>query len=506
MQYTSALLLTARAVAKGGKHMHTIASEGVTLGCFGGDSITTKVYRPRGEAALRQLLTQLNAREGTLIFRTGGMAFDMQSLNVDSVVILDPDNFGSLNFDWDAGTVTAGAAVCWGKIVDQAAEGGFVPYVTVSTRDASVAGTASADCLSRFSPTCGKEGAHILSLRLQLLDGSPALTCSRDQNPELFHACVAGMGYLGAVLEVTYRLLRLGYSGENIAVRTHYNTFEGLAGLVDELVPRVLDARRDCSRINAAEAVAIAAVLYLDHHRHSLVMTSTYVNEPNKRPDSLFRYKSLPNQLTQIGFIFPSLRNILWRFAFNVLFRDESHSIDHLDGYTFFQQGNVLLRDRARRWGIPLKIRQQTYVIPIIENESRQATRARLVGFLSAADSHLDAQGLVPALIDVVYLPRDHGEGFLMSSSRDMEGFAVTISFQGFRAGYIRRVEAALHHIAGVCAAHDGRVHLVKHVFASRAQLESMYPSFPAMDAMRTRCDPNGKLRSAFQDRLFPRN
>src|SRR5688500_3138210 len=48
-------------------------------------------------------------------------------------------------------------------------------------------------------------GEHVTSLVLRVADGR-LVTCSREQEPELFRATIGGMGLTGHILEVTLRL------------------------------------------------------------------------------------------------------------------------------------------------------------------------------------------------------------------------------------------------------------------------------------------------------------
>ena len=91
-------------------------------------------------------------------------SFDGQALNED--IVISMSRFDSIDLDVDRARVTAGAGATWGAVVRAIAPHGFVPFTVVSTSYASVGGTVSGDCLSRFSGAAGKEGRYIEMLEL----------------------------------------------------------------------------------------------------------------------------------------------------------------------------------------------------------------------------------------------------------------------------------------------------------------------------------------------------
>ena len=178
---------------------------------------------------------------------------------------------------------------------------------------------------------------------------------------------------------------------------------------------------------------------------------------------------------------------------------------DELFGFTFFQDGNEAIHERGREYGLPVGTLQQTYVIRW-DPEDRAGSSRRLVKFLEASDALLDAHRLLPALIDVLYVPDDAGEDFLLSSSRKLSGFAVTFTFEDVLSSDFSDERSALREIAKYCEQAEGRVHLVKHVYADNDVLERMYgSSVDELIALKRLHDPRTALRSAFLQRVFPR-
>lgn len=140
-------------------------------------------------------------------FRGRGYSFDTQGL--DSGTLISLDRFNKISVDVSARQVTVGAGATWGDILAAAEPHGLVPPVMVSTSHASAGGTLSACCISRFSPTAGKEGKWISRFTIITPDGI-VRQCSRTEHADLFYAAIGGFGYFGAVVEITYELLYVG--------------------------------------------------------------------------------------------------------------------------------------------------------------------------------------------------------------------------------------------------------------------------------------------------------
>jgi decaprenylphospho-beta-D-ribofuranose 2-oxidase len=500
------------------------------LRTYGGQMVATNVATPSDQAELRIVLTDAERRRLQVVFRGGGRSFDTQSLN--AVYVISLEKFARISApDLERRCITVGASASWGAILRATAPHGLVPYVTVTSSRATAGGTLSADCLSRFSPSCGKEGAHVRSFEFMGLDGQ-ARSCSRTQNPELFKAVISGLGCLGVVYEITYELLKLDIPPDQIAVKTEFIQIRGLKHLAEQLVNRVHEhqtqlcaqanalaesAHASCTTIAAArvapqEVAAISAVLYLNSARQGLLMKSQYVQaKPEQlKPCFLHQPERGLHRVLQLAALTGLGRRLGWWLALNYFFKGATEQkplefTDELFGFTFFQDGNEALHERGRSYGLPVATLQQTYVIPW-DPEHPLRSSQRLAKFLEAADELLDASGLLPALIDVLYVPDDAGEGFLLSSSRNLSGFAVTFTFERLLSSDFPGERSALREIATYCEQAQGRVHLVKHVYADVALLDRMYgPGLDELIPLKKQHDPQNTLRSDFLQRVFPR-
>ena len=258
---------------------------------YGGKSVRTHVAVPENRLELRGAFEYARAQGLRVTFRGGGHAFDSQSLNERLVISME--KFTRIEVDPESRTVTAGAGAEWGDVLAATSEHRMVPHVMVTTHTATVGGTLSSDSLSRFSPTLGREGLHVARFTLMTPNGA-VLECSRSSHPGIFRTVIGGLGYVGAILNVTHRLLYFpGDAAHAIAVETKFDKKQGLESIAAALLthlkhraashglPRAADAiaRASADPRNRA-AWAVSAVVYLTKSEKGLIATSHYVDSP----------------------------------------------------------------------------------------------------------------------------------------------------------------------------------------------------------------------------------
>jgi decaprenylphospho-beta-D-ribofuranose 2-oxidase len=456
------------------------------------------VLIPRDAGQLADIFDHARTSGRRVTLRSGGHAFDAQSLGDDIVVLMR--RFSGIAVDSRNQEVTAEAGATWGAILAQLEPRGLVPRSVVTTSHASVGGTLSSDCLSRFSPRHGKEAAAVKRLTLLTVDGKQ-LDCERppDGKPRsrwsarerAFMAAIGGFGQVGAILDVTFDVRRIG--PPRIGVRTVVSKLNGFDHLGDRLV-----AETAKTRAGAAGWDAISAALYPagPDTQTALLFTSELTEDRARRRFLLHEPRNPLRVLAEWMMQSPSLSALLSALFFAWLPR-ESEYIDDLADFVFFMDGNVLAKRIAECVGWEMHALQQTFVVP----ERRDA----LVAWLKWADELLSARGLRPTLQDVLFLPGDRP--FYLSPNPGGAGFAVSYAFETADPKTRQRVEEAFEDMTEELASprYRGRVSLVKNVCAKPATIEAMYGA-DARDffAVKRRLDPAGILRSNSLARWFP--
>ena len=142
-----------------------------------------------------------------------GRSYGDVSLNPDGRLVdcRGLDRF--ITFDRTTGVLACEAGVRLADILavicrpEADGDGWFLP-VTPGTRFVTVGGAIANDVHGKNHHRCGTFGRHILSFELARSDGA-RLTCTPDENPELFAATIGGMGLTGLVLRATLQLRRV---------------------------------------------------------------------------------------------------------------------------------------------------------------------------------------------------------------------------------------------------------------------------------------------------------
>jgi len=110
-----------------------------------------------------------------------------------------------LRLDTATGLLEAGAGWSLGEVVESTLPRGWAPVVLPGTRHVTLGGAVSCDVHGKNHHVDGSFCRHVEALRVVAADGQ-ARWCSRDEAPELFHACCGGLGLAGLILAVRLRL------------------------------------------------------------------------------------------------------------------------------------------------------------------------------------------------------------------------------------------------------------------------------------------------------------
>jgi len=122
----------------------------------------------------------------------GGLALDMTALK-------------GFELDPDQGTVTAGAGVTIGELLEHLVPAGWMVPVVPGTQHVSVGGAIASDIHGKNHGAAGTFGSHVVSLTL-LKSSGEIVELFPGANERLFEATVGGMGLTGAILSARIRL------------------------------------------------------------------------------------------------------------------------------------------------------------------------------------------------------------------------------------------------------------------------------------------------------------
>jgi len=438
---------------------------------YGGDHVRCGLIAPASIDELAGALAHASRAGRRITFRGGGCAFDTQSLNRDLVVSLD--RLRGLWFSADATTVEVGAGEPWGEVVRAAHRRGRIPPVVVTTELASAAGTTSGNCVSRWTPLHGPDGAHIHGVELVTARGQRMRLAPGD---DALFGVTGGLGYLGAIASIDLALERNPHD----QVETRVVAAGGVGDILAACAPASLPASKDVTAFG----------VLLPDLRRGMAFQSRYVSGQRLRrftavhqPRSVLRLLGALLLLTHAG------TRLVGEIAYR--FRGTRY-VDPLLDYTFFMDGDVRFRQLGRRLGFEMRLVQQTFVVPVAAG-AELIERARRA-FRDAA--------IVPMLVDVLYCPADRA---LLSASHGRDGFVVSFAFSPRTRGRLARIRDALVRLSKECRGLGGRVRLTKNVHADVDDLAAMYEAtLPRFHALKRRLDPDGLIRNDFLERVFP--
>lgn len=458
----------------------------VVTGAARGESLLSysglREARPSALVHTRDVLTIATTlhraeQEGRRVtVRAAGRSFDDQAMNDDVVIDVSTMN-RILALDPIARTITVEPAATWIDITKATLACGLIPHILVTTPWATAGGTLSANCISRSTARYGHTGDHVLSFLL-LTVGGECMRCSRSENADVFRAVIGGFGYFGVVVEITFDLMHVG---PRVRVRTEIDRREGLAPFVEHLTS---------VSASPGDADGVYSVFSLADPLRGAVFRSRYTDEPGSNTLFLHRPHAWYRAFGELLFASSTIGNFVCHASYEHVF-GRGPFVDDLFGYTFCMEGNERMRAMAARAGVRMCSLQPSFAVPPESTTAFLEDTARLFRKFD----------VYPSLLDMLLLPEDD---FLLSSAFRMPGFCTSFVFESVTRAKHRRLEACLLEVNEACAAAGGRVHLIKSVDATGAQLRRMYAhALPELARLKSRLDPRGVLVNDFFVRAF---
>ena len=177
----------------------------------GANSSVSYVYRPVTEEQLHEALILARHSGRTIGLRGGGNSYGDAAMNSEQI-LLDMRRMNRiLAWDPDTGVVRVEPGVTITQLWQYILEDGWWPPVVTGTSKTTIGGCAAMNVHGKNAYQVGPIGDHILDFDFMLPSGE-VLTCSRDQNRDLFFAAIGGFGMLGVFTSITMQMKRI-YSG-----------------------------------------------------------------------------------------------------------------------------------------------------------------------------------------------------------------------------------------------------------------------------------------------------
>src|SRR5882724_4342644 len=151
-------------------------------------------------------LDQLMKSNDEFIPRGNGCCYGDASLAKKTISTLKYDKI--LSFDTTEGIFECQSGLTLDKILEVIVPKGWFLPVTPGTKFITVGGAVASDVHGKNHHSEGAFSNHVLSLDV-FTPAFGAITCSPEENADLFRATCGGMGLTGIILKVKFKLKRI---------------------------------------------------------------------------------------------------------------------------------------------------------------------------------------------------------------------------------------------------------------------------------------------------------
>ena len=431
-------------------------------------TVDCAVYRPASAAQLRDLIHRAHRaqheQQHTLISRGLGRSYGDPATNAAGVALNSAMN-RFLAFDDTTGIVTAQPGVSFADLIDALLPRGWFPSVTPGTKFVTLGGALAADVHGKNHHHDGSFNTCVIRFDLLTPTGE-TITCSRDENAEVFWATLGGMGLTGFILTITLQMLRV--TSSQLDVQT--TRVASLDAMLEHF-----DNTDEQHRYSVAWIDCIARGIKLGR---GVVMQGSHATgngttdlQPAKR-----RSKTVP-------FHFPKQAlNALAVKAFNTAYYARHGTGQHAEGFDPF----FYPLDAVHHWNRVYGKRGFVQYQPVFpEKDGAAGVRAVIEKLSDAKRSSF-----------LAVLKRMGGQtvgplGFPMAG--------LTLAVDMPRSPGL---QAFLHELDTIVLDHGGRIYLAKDAQMQRETFAAMYPRLDEFQEIQRRLDPDAIMSSTQARRL----
>jgi FAD/FMN-containing dehydrogenase len=430
---------------------------------------------PVVEAQVRSFATEeelrsILARSGEMIARGLGRCYGDSAL---SDTIISTRRFRRiLAFNNITGEITCESGVSLEELLETFVPRGWFLPVTPGTKFITVGGAIASDVHGKNHHVGGSISHHIQSMDVMRSDGT-VVTCSKDEEPDLFWSTCGGMGLTGIVLRATFKM---------IPIESSYIKQETIkARNIDEIMDIFEESESytysvawiDCLAGN--ESLGRSIMMRGEFAKKDDLVNSRYYARPLKVPKKL---------KLKVPFNFPGfVLNTFTVKAFNFLYYHKapkglSQSIVDYD--TFFYPLDSIL-DWNRIYG-RRGFTQYQFVLPKETSKQGMKTILKKIS-LSGQGSFLAVLKLFGRQNDLISFPK---QGYTLALD-----FAIRPSLFDL-----------LDELDSVVLEHGGRLYLTKDVRMSPAMFHQGYENAETFIRYKNEYDKAGKFQSLQSKRL----
>lgn len=453
----------------------------------GATSGISHVYRPTTLAQLRDIFHLAEKSGRNVGLRGGGNSYGDAALN-DENILLDLRRMNRI-LDWnpETGVVITEPGVTISQLWQYVLEDGWWPPVVTGTSATTIGGCAGMNVHGKNAYKQGTIGDHILTFDMMLPDGE-IITCSREENSDIFHAAIGGFGMLGIFTAVTLQMKRI-YSGLlNVQTEARPN----LAGMFDYFNENAADSDYIVGWMDAfASGDALGRG---DVHKADYLAPG---DDPAPAQSLRLEHQHVPD--TILGIVPKSIMWLFMRpFMNNVgtrLINSAKYYAGKFGSGSNYRQSHAafhFLLDYVPNWKRSYGSGGLIQYQPFIPKENAQDAFAEIL-------THCQQQGLVNYL---TVFKRHRPDDFLLTHGLD--GFSMAMDFKITRRNKAR-IAALAQELDEIVLAANGRFYFAKDS-TLRPQVARAYLGDEAISqfvAIKNRCDPDNRMQTNLWRRVF---
>lgn len=425
---------------------------------------TCKVYRPDSRRQLAAVLE--SSSQPSLISYGMGRSYGDAPLNAQGGVICHSRLNRFLAFDAQSGVLECEAGVSLAEILRYFLPRGFFLAVTPGTKFVTVGGAIAADVHGKNHHQDGTFGNFVLDFKLLTPKGG-ILSCSANNNREIFWATLGGMGLTGVILSARMKLRPVASAWMQVDYQQAANLEDALRMMTEsDIRYQYSVAWIDCLATGQQMG---RAVLMRGNHAPVKDLPAGIRNPLAEAPR---RRWTLP-------FDFPSLAlNSLTVRAFNSLY------------YT-------LHRNAVRKL-----VDLETFFYPLdaIHHWNRLYGRRGFVQYQSALPLAGGLEGLKKVLTRLAQSRRASFLAVLKRFGKSNPGL-LSFPIEGYTLALDLPVTSGLipllRELDGLVLDYGGRIYLAKDALMTAPTFGAMYPRVEQFREIKNRLDPQGRLSSS---------
>ncbi len=169
------------------------------------------VYRPSTVDSLHEALLLARRSGRSVGLRGGGNSYGDAAMNSENILIDIRRMNRILEWNPQTGRIRMEPGVTLADLWQYILEDGWWPPIATGTSLTTMGGSAAMNVHGKNAYRAGTFGDHIIEFDLMLASGE-TITCSREENSDIFHAAIGGFGMLGIFTSLTMQMKRV-YSG-----------------------------------------------------------------------------------------------------------------------------------------------------------------------------------------------------------------------------------------------------------------------------------------------------